>query len=71
MLESLTLKIGSILNKLSNKKKFNDDDIKNILRDFRKTLLDADVSWVVVKNLVEKIREKLLSFEIVKKSFTK
>jgi signal recognition particle subunit SRP54 len=67
MLENLTLKIGSILNKVSGKNRISEYDVKNILRDFRKTLLDSDVSWVVVKHLLEKIREKLINFEIVKK----
>ncbi|HIH2763729.1 MAG TPA: signal recognition particle protein [Candidatus Azoamicus sp.] len=67
MLEKLTLKIGSILNKISSKSRISEYDIKNILRDFRKTLLESDVSWNVVKSLLEKIKEKLVNVEITKK----
>lgn len=67
MLENLTSKIGSILSKVSGKTRISEYDIKNILRDFRKTLLDADVSWTVVKHLLEKIREKLVNFDVIKK----
>lgn len=67
MLESLTSKIGSIISKISGKHKINDYDIKLILKNFRKTLLDADVSWDVTKHLIEEIREKLIGVEITKK----
>lgn len=67
MLENLTSKIGSILDKISGKSRISEYDIKNILRDFRKTLLDSDVSWSVVKSLLEKIKEKLVNVEITKK----
>jgi signal recognition particle subunit SRP54 len=67
MLENLTSKIGSILGKISGKTRLNEYDIKNLLRDFRKTLLDSDVSWTVVKHLLENIREKLEKIEIVNK----
>ena len=67
MLENLTSKIGSILGKISGKTRLNEYDIKNLLRDFRKTLLDSDVSWAVVKHLLENIREKLEKIEIVNK----
>lgn len=59
MLSILTSKISSILNKFSSKNRLDDNDIKLILRDFRKTLLDSDVSWNVTKYFVEKIRIKL------------
>lgn len=67
MLENLTSKISSILGKLSGKTRLSEYDIKNLLRDFRKTLLDSDVSWTVVKHLLENIREKLTKIEIVNK----
>lgn len=67
MLESLTSKIGSILGKVSGKTRISEYDIKNILKEFRKTLLDADVSWSVVKHLLEKMRDKLTKIDIVKK----
>lgn len=68
MLENLTSKIGSILGKVSGKKRISEYDIKDILKDFRKTLLDSDVSWSVVKHLLEKMRERLIKVEIVKKA---
>ncbi len=67
MLENLTNKIGSILKIVSGKHKIGESDIKNFLKDFRKTLLDADVSWVVVKHLIDGIRSKLLDVEITRK----
>lgn len=71
MLDIITSKLGSILNKFSSKSRFNDDDIKSILRDFRKTLLDSDVAWVVTKHLIEKLRIKLNDLVINKKISTK
>ncbi|CAB3976274.1 Signal recognition particle protein [Candidatus Azoamicus ciliaticola] len=68
MLENLTSKIGNILGKIAGKTRLTEYDIKNLLRDFRKTLLDSDVSWTVIKHLLEKIREKLEKIEIVNKA---
>lgn len=67
MLENLTNRIGNILRIVSGKYKISDSDIKTLLKDFRKTLLDADVSWSVVKHITEGIRNKLLDIEITRK----
>lgn len=68
MLESLTFKISNIVNKFSSKKKIDEYDVKLILRDFRKTLIDADVSWSVTKHLIERMRDKLNSAELKRAS---
>lgn len=67
MLEKLTSKIGSIINKVSGKNSISEYDIKFILKEFRKTLLEADVSWSVTKFLLDKIRVRLNDAEITKK----
>lgn len=65
MLDNLTAKISNVLNKFAGKKKINDFDIKLLLKDFRKILLEADVSWTVTKCLIENLRTKLTNVDLV------
>lgn len=67
MLENLTSKLGSIVNGFIGKYKLSDSNIKDVLKNFRKSLLDADVSWHVVKAIVNNVRTKLVDLEISRK----
>ena len=59
MLKSM---IGSIVTKNMAKKLKNstiqEDDIKDVLREIRITLLDADVNFTVVKNFINNVKAK-------------
>ncbi len=65
MFEILTEKIGKTLRSLSNKGKLSEKDIDGALRDIRISLLEADVNFNVVKNLLAQIKEKALSEKVL------
>ena len=67
MLENLTSSLGRIINNVMGKYRLNDSNIKDILKKFRKSLLEADVSWSVVKSVIASIRDKLIGMEISRK----
>jgi len=67
MLKSLTEKIGSIINGITGKYKLSESNIKDILKKIRKSLLNADVSWDVVKVFINNIRQKIIGMEITRK----
>lgn len=68
MLKSM---IGSIVAKNMAKKLKNstiqEDDIKDVLREIRITLLDADVNFTVVKNFINNVKAKSIGQVIDKK----
>ena len=55
MLESLTNKFHLIFNKIKNRGKLNEGDIKNCLHEIRIALLEADVNYKVVKEFIENL----------------
>jgi len=67
MLENLSSKLGSIISNVKGKYRLSESNIKDILKKFRKSLLEADVAWNVVKHIVNNIKIKLLQMEINKK----
>jgi len=84
MFVNLTNKFQTIFNKIRNKGKLNENDIKNCLHDIRIALLEADVNYKVVKEFIdslyneiqqEKISESLTPtqqiIKIVNKEITK
>lgn len=84
MFVNLTNKFQTIFNKIKNKGKLNENDIKNCLHDIRIALLEADVNYKVVKEFIdslyneiqqEKISESLTPtqqiIKIVNKEITK
>jgi len=84
MFVNLTNKFQTIFNKIRNKGKLNENDIKNCLHDIRIALLEADVNYKVVKEFIdslyneiqqEKISESLIPtqqiIKIVNKEITK
>lgn len=69
MFESLTARLQSIFNKLRGKARLSPQDIDSALREVRLSLLEADVHYKVVKEFLEKVRERALGEEVMS-SFT-
>ena len=65
MLEVLTQKLTSVFNRLGGKGKLSEGDIDEALRQVRLALLEADVSFKVVKELLSRIRERALGAEVL------
>ena len=66
MLEVLTQKLTAVFDKLGRKGKLSEGDIDEALRQVRLALLEADVSFKVVKEFLTKVRERALASEVLR-----
>ncbi|MBC8079651.1 MAG: signal recognition particle protein [Gorillibacterium sp.] len=67
--ESLSSRLQNVFGKLRSKGKLTEDDVNEALREVRLALLEADVNFKVVKELIGKIKERAVGQEVMK-SFT-
>lgn len=65
MFETLTQKLEAIFKKLKGKGLLKEDDVELALKEIRLALLEADVNFKVVKDFVQKIREKAVGKEVL------
>lgn len=65
MFEALKTKLESALSRLRGKGKLSEADVDLALREIRKSLLEADVDFKVVRELVEKIRERAVQLDVL------
>lgn len=65
MFESLTEKLESIFKKLKGKGLLKEEDVEVALKEIRLALLEADVNFKVVKDFVQKIKEKAIGKEVL------
>jgi signal recognition particle subunit SRP54 len=65
MFEALRAKLESAFSKLRSKGKLSEADVDLALREIRKSLLEADVDFKVVKELIEKIRSRAVELEVL------
>lgn len=63
--EGLADKLQNTLKKLRGAGKLNEKDIKDAMREVRMALLEADVSFKVAKDFVNKVTEKAVGQEIL------
>jgi len=63
--EGLAEKLQSALKKLTGKGKLTEGDVKEAMREVRLALLEADVNFTVVRDLVKKISERAVGQEIM------
>lgn len=66
MFEGLSDRLTSITNKIKGYGKITDDNIKDIMRELRLALLEADVNYNVVKEFTSKVKEQALGEEVAK-----
>jgi signal recognition particle subunit SRP54 len=64
MLEVLAEKLSKIFQGLSNKGKLSEKDIDEALRHVRLALLEADVNFKVVRELLLKVRQRAVGAEV-------
>jgi signal recognition particle subunit SRP54 len=64
MFENLTEKLESIFKKLKGKGLLKEEDVEVALKEIRLALLEADVNFKVVKDFVQRIREKAVGKEV-------
>lgn len=66
MFENLTERLQTIFKRLRNRGLLSEKDIEEALREIRQALLEADVHYKVVKDLLNKVKEKSLKEEVLK-----
>ena len=64
--EGLSTKLQGIINKIKGKARITEDDVKEITREVKLALLEADVNYKIVKDFTSKISEKALGQDVLK-----
>ncbi len=65
MFDSLTEKLAGVFSRLRGKGKLSEKDVNEGLREIRLALLEADVNYKVVKDLITKIRNRAIGEEVL------
>ncbi|MEN3188875.1 MAG: signal recognition particle protein [Atribacterota bacterium] len=65
MFETLAEKFSSIFKKLRSKGKLSEQEVDAVLKDLRMVLLESDVHYKVVKDLVARVRERAVGKEVL------
>lgn len=63
--DSLSERLQSVFSKLKSRGKLDEQDIKEVLREVRMALLEADVNYKVVKSFIAKINERALGADVM------
>lgn len=63
--ESLSEKLSAAFKKLRGKGRLNEADVKEAMREVRLALLEADVSYKVVKDFVKKVSERAVGSDVL------
>ena len=63
--EGLTEKLSSAFKKLRGKGRLSESDVKEAMREIRLALLEADVSYKVVKDFIKGVTEKAVGAEVL------
>src|SRR3989338_156626 len=64
MFDSLTERLSGALRKISGKGTLTDNNIQDALREVRRALLEADVALSVVKEFIERVRQRAVGQEV-------
>lgn len=63
--ESLADRLQSALGKLKSKGKLTEKDVKDSMREIKMALLEADVNFKVVKEFINKVKERAVGHEVM------
>jgi signal recognition particle subunit SRP54 len=66
MFDSLTSRLGDVLDRLKRRGALKEQDVEVALREVRVALLEADVALPVVRDLVAKVKEKAIGRDVLK-----
>lgn len=64
--EGLSSKLQNITNKLRGKARITESDLKEMLREVKLALLEADVNYTIVKEFIAIVQEKALGQDVLK-----
>ena len=59
--ESLSEKLSATFKRLRSKGRLTESDVKDAMRDVRMALLEADVSYKVVKDFISRVSDRALA----------
>src|SRR5437667_1220053 len=65
LFESLSEKLQSVFARLRGKGRLSEQDVNDALREVRLALLEADVHFKVVKELLARIKERAIGQEVL------
>ena len=65
MFENLTRRLGTTLDRLRGRGRLTDDNITQALREVRTALLEADVALPVVREFIERVRERAVGQDVL------
>ena len=63
--EGLTDKISAVFQKLRGKGRLTEADVKAAMREIRLALLEADVSYKVVKDFIAKVSQRAVGSDVL------
>jgi len=66
MFENLQTKLNAVFDKLASRGKLTEQDVDVALREVRLALLEADVNFKVVKDLMARVRERAVGVEVMR-----
>jgi signal recognition particle subunit SRP54 len=66
MFDSLSDRLGDVFRKFGGRATLDESNIQDALREVRLALLEADVNFKVVKDFIERVRERCLGLEVGK-----
>ena len=64
--EGLSAKLQDITRKLRGKARITEGDLKEVMREVKLALLEADVNYKIVKDFVNTVEEKALGQDVLK-----
>ena len=64
--EGLSSRLQEITRKLRGKARITESDLKEMLREVKLALLEADVNYKIVKEFIASIQEKALGQDVIK-----
>ncbi len=64
--EGLSSRLQAITRKLGGKARITEGDLKEVLREVKLALLEADVNYKIVKDFVNTVQEKALGADVLK-----
>lgn len=64
--EGLSSRLQQITRKLGGKARITESDLKEVMREVKLALLEADVNYKIVKDFVNTVQEKALGQDVLK-----
>ncbi len=64
--EGLSSRLQAITRKLGGKARITESDLKDVMREVKLALLEADVNYKIVKDFINTVQEKALGQDVLK-----